>query len=114
MKRRRPTNIPTFFIFRMRGVEYSTFTRSRSVRRTQVPRRTNHNMVNSRGWQPVEEQTLPAYHQKRYCPVRPSDLFKNRYRIIAKLGYGAYSTVWLAQDERLTNLASYKPQLISM
>lgn len=48
---------------------------------------------------PIEEQTLPYYHKKRYYPVRIGDTLKDRYKIIAKLGYGAYSTVWLARDE---------------
>ncbi|RAK70999.1 uncharacterized protein BO72DRAFT_505167 [Aspergillus fijiensis CBS 313.89] len=47
----------------------------------------------------IEEQTLPYYHQKRYYPVRIGDTFKDQYRIIAKLGYGAYSPVWPAWDE---------------
>lgn len=50
--------------------------------------------------QDIEEQSLPFYHQKRYYPVEIDQTFDNRYRIIAKIGYGAYSTVWLAWDER--------------
>ena len=57
-------------------------------------------MAGSGAWQPVEEETLPRYHQKRYYPVKIGDIFKNQYRVITKLGYGAYSTVWLARDER--------------
>ncbi|KAJ5936660.1 protein kinase [Penicillium verhagenii] len=34
------------------------------------------------------------------CFQPPPLVFNDRYRIIAKLGYGAYSTVWLAWDER--------------
>lgn len=68
-------------------------------------------MVGDRSGHPVEEQTLPLYHQKHYYPVKLGDVFNGRYRIIAKLGYGAYSTVWLARDERLLRLVSNKPQL---
>ncbi|KAJ5796120.1 protein kinase [Penicillium psychrosexuale] len=50
--------------------------------------------------QAIEEQTLPSYHKKYYYPVKIGQVFNDRYRIIAKLGYGAYSTVWLARDER--------------
>ena len=49
----------------------------------------------------IEEQSLFFYDRKQYYPVKIGELFKDRYRIIAKLGYGAYSTVWLARDERL-------------
>ncbi|RMD40650.1 hypothetical protein DV735_g4461, partial [Chaetothyriales sp. CBS 134920] len=47
----------------------------------------------------IEEQSLLLYQQKRYYPVSIGDLFNDRYRVITKLGYGAYSTVWLARDE---------------
>lgn len=50
--------------------------------------------------QAIEEETLPFYHQKHYYPVKIGQVFNSRYRVIAKLGYGAYSTVWLAWDER--------------
>lgn len=48
----------------------------------------------------LEEQTLPRYSQRTYFPVRIGDVYGTRYRVVAKLGYGAYSTVWLARDER--------------
>lgn len=33
------------------------------------------------------------------CPVHLGDLFNGtRYQILRKLGYGVYSTVWLATD----------------
>ena len=50
--------------------------------------------------QAIEEQTLPLYQRKYYYPVKIGQVFNDRYRAIAKLGYGAYSTVWLAWDER--------------
>ncbi|KAE8320134.1 kinase-like domain-containing protein [Aspergillus transmontanensis] len=56
----------------------------------------------------IEEQTLPFYDEKRYYPVRIGDTLKNRYRTIAKLGYGSYSTVWLARDERTKEYATLK------
>jgi serine/threonine-protein kinase SRPK3 len=80
--------------------KYSALPRSRSVCLPQILQRPNHNMANNRAFQPIEEQTLPRYHQKRYYPVKIGEVFNGQYRIITKLGYGAYSTVWLAQDER--------------
>lgn len=46
----------------------------------------------------IEEQTLPRYSPQHYYPVRLGETFHDRYRVIAKLGYGASSTVWLARD----------------
>ncbi|EEP82159.1 predicted protein [Uncinocarpus reesii 1704] len=56
----------------------------------------------------IEEQTLPFSHSKTFFPVKIGQTFKGRYRVIAKLGYGAYSTVWLAWDERAKAYASLK------
>ncbi|KIW62711.1 hypothetical protein PV04_10855 [Phialophora macrospora] len=47
----------------------------------------------------VEEQTILVIAPKRYYPVKIGDLYNQRYRVIAKLGYGETSTVWLARDE---------------
>ena len=46
----------------------------------------------------IEEETLPNYDAMDYYPVRIGEVFSSRYRVIGKLGYGAYSTVWLSQD----------------
>ncbi|KAL2848820.1 kinase-like protein [Aspergillus pseudoustus] len=58
--------------------------------------------------QPIEEQTLLGYKHKRYYPVMIRETLKGRYRIFAKLGYGAYSTVWLAYDESTKQYTTVK------
>ena len=41
------------------------------------------------------------YRPGKFHPIHFGDRVKNgRYRILRKLGYGAYSTVWLARDEQ--------------
>ncbi|TAQ87688.1 hypothetical protein B7494_g3996 [Chlorociboria aeruginascens] len=45
-----------------------------------------------------EEERIPGYNPKNFFPVNPGDLLNNRYRIVAKIGWGTTSTVWLAQD----------------
>lgn len=42
---------------------------------------------------------MPFFHRKHYYPVRIGDILNDKYRIISKLGYGAYSTVWLAKNQ---------------
>ena len=51
------------------------------------------------------QTTLVIKHRRRemvvsggYHPVRIGDLFKSRYYIIRKLGWGYFSTVWLCLD----------------
>ncbi|KAM5448142.1 hypothetical protein McanMca71_004250 [Microsporum canis] len=58
--------------------------------------------------QAIEEQALPFYYEKDYYPVKIGQLLNDRYRIIAKLGYGAYSTVWLASDEKTKEYKTLK------
>lgn len=46
-----------------------------------------------------EEEDLEDYCKGGYHPVEPGQLYKNgRYTIVRKLGWGHFSTVWLARD----------------
>lgn len=47
---------------------------------------------------PIEEATLPTYRADLFHPTHPGQILNSKYRIISKLGYGAYSTVWLAEN----------------
>ncbi|KAG7110757.1 Serine/threonine-protein kinase SRPK like [Verticillium longisporum] len=45
----------------------------------------------------ISEENLARYCPGGYHPVRIGDIFNNgKYKIVSKLGYGVYSTVWLA------------------
>jgi hypothetical protein len=46
-----------------------------------------------------EEEDLDDYCKGGYHPVEPGQTYKNgRYTIVRKLGWGHFSTVWLARD----------------
>ncbi|KAG8625798.1 hypothetical protein KVT40_006199 [Elsinoe batatas] len=47
----------------------------------------------------VEEETLRQYRADRYYPVNIGDVFRDQYKIIAKLGFGSASTVWLCKNQ---------------
>ncbi|MCJ1401818.1 hypothetical protein MMC11_005035 [Xylographa trunciseda] len=47
---------------------------------------------------PMEEELLPHYNARHFFPVEPGKVFGKRYKMIAKLGYGSGSTIWLARD----------------
>ncbi|KAF9769289.1 hypothetical protein IL306_013298 [Fusarium sp. DS 682] len=49
-----------------------------------------------------------AYHPGGYHPVHLGDVIQERYRIIRKVGWGQYSTVWLAVDMQLDRYVSLK------
>lgn len=52
------------------------------------------------------QANVPAEHEEDrsryvpggYHPVYLSEMFNKRYQVVQKLGYGLYSTVWLAKD----------------
>ncbi|RDH27928.1 kinase-like domain-containing protein [Aspergillus welwitschiae] len=46
----------------------------------------------------LEEETLPWYSPERSYPVRIGEVFQSRYKVVGKLGYGGYSTIWLCRD----------------
>ncbi len=48
----------------------------------------------------IEEEKLKFYEPEQYYPVHIGEVVKSRYEVVGKLGYGAYSTVWLCRDLR--------------
>ncbi|KKF97143.1 Serine/threonine-protein kinase SRPK [Ceratocystis platani] len=44
------------------------------------------------------EEGCGVYHPGGFHPVYVGDIFNNRYHVLNKIGYGAYSTVWLVRD----------------
>ncbi|KAK6505670.1 hypothetical protein TWF481_007562 [Arthrobotrys musiformis] len=53
-------------------------------------------------------ECIEAYRPGGYHPVHFDDIFHNRYKVITKLGYGQYSTVWLARDIRSSEFVALK------
>ncbi len=49
-----------------------------------------------------------SYRPGGYHPVILSDVLQDRYRIVRKLGYGSFSTAWLAVDLSLNSFAALK------
>ena len=47
----------------------------------------------------VDAEPLERYRKSGYHPTHLGDIFKDgRYKIMHKLGWGGYATVWLARD----------------
>lgn len=53
-------------------------------------------------------ERLELYEPGGYHPVMVDDLLHNRYRMVDKLGFGGYSTVWLARDEMVERWVAVK------
>ena len=56
----------------------------------------------------TSEEDLDRYRPGGYHPVHLGDVFNDRYTVVHKLGYGQYSTVWLARDLRCAVNSQYE------
>jgi len=45
-----------------------------------------------------EDEGSEGYKKGGYHPVKIGDVYKNRYKVVEKLGWGHFSTVWLCTD----------------
>ncbi|KAI4230754.1 MAG: hypothetical protein L6R40_007957 [Gallowayella cf. fulva] len=54
------------------------------------------------------EEPLDRYCPGRYHPVKLGDVYNNRYEVVRKLGWGLYSTVWLAKEDRANRHVALK------
>lgn len=53
-------------------------------------------------------ESLEKYRPGGYHPIMIGDMLHGRYRIVDKLGFGGYSTVWLAWDSYLEHYVAVK------
>lgn len=53
-------------------------------------------------------ENLEKYKPEGYHPVMIGDVLHDRYHIVDKLGFGGYSTVWLAQDRHQEEYVAIK------
>ena len=60
-------------------------------------------------WNAVEAEDYGLYESGGFHPVHIGEFYdRNRYEIVHKLGYGGYSTVWLARDTNENGLVALK------
>ena len=57
-----------------------------------------------------EDEGLTDYKVNGYHPVHVGEVLLERYIIIQKLGYGHFSTAWLALDTKFGNYVAIKIQ----
>ena len=48
--------------------------------------------------QKIEEERLIDYRAERFYPIQLGQILNDRFQILAKLGFGTASTVWLCRD----------------
>lgn len=57
-----------------------------------------------------EDEGIPDYKIGGYHPVHVGEVMINRYVIVQKLGWGHFSTVWLARDMQYKTYVALKVQ----
>ena len=92
---------PQFAMSFSRAIDqFSRLRRSYSIARAKSdPRKfyaKNYDRINSD--QLCEEETIPEYDPTHYYPAQLGEIFKERFQILSKLGFGSSSTIWLARD----------------
>lgn len=53
-------------------------------------------------------EPLMRYSEGLYYPICIGDVLNSRYRILHKLGWGGFSTVWMAQDVKRQQIVALK------
>lgn len=48
--------------------------------------------------EPFEEETLSWYKPEQFYPVHVGETLNSAFKVLGKLGYGAYSTSWLCRN----------------
>ncbi|KAL7917591.1 kinase-like domain-containing protein [Trichoderma austrokoningii] len=68
-----------------------------------VDQPSNHSIPSNAASEDIEEGKA-AYRPGGLHPVYIGDIFNDRYKILSKIGYGRYSTVWLVRDLQANNI----------
>lgn len=55
-----------------------------------------------------DQEGIENYHYGGYHPVKIGEIYKRRYKILKKLGWGQFSTVWFARDLKLNKNVALK------
>lgn len=55
---------------------------------------------------------MPAFDRGLFYPVKLGDVFRSRYQVLSKLGFGANSTVWFCRD--LQYFMAILPQIVTL
>ncbi|CAJ1409019.1 unnamed protein product [Effrenium voratum] len=57
-----------------------------------------------------DDEGADGYRKGGYHPVHIGEIYNGRYHVLAKLGWGHFSTVWLCQDLQVTRYVAMKVQ----
>ncbi|KAI8970726.1 kinase-like protein [Trametes punicea] len=94
---------PGFCPCNIRHISFTSTTRQQDPRPPGIPRHSGPSEWDE------EEEPLADYDATKngYLPVTIGDVLGSRYKVLRKLGWGVYSTVWIAEDQRETQRPTY-------
>lgn len=95
----RPVHLIVPSLWRLQKLESCSFVRLTST--MAEDHRIKYSWI--KGVEALEEYAPGGYH-----PIMIGDMLKDRYHIVDKLGFGGYSTVWLARDTYLKRYIAVK------
>lgn len=61
-------------------------------------------------YEDTDDEGADGYRKGGYHPVTSGEVYNNRYHVLAKLGWGHFSTVWLCQDMTYNRFVALKVQ----
>ena len=60
-------------------------------------------------YEPIpDSENLENYEPGGFHPILVGDILHSRYRVVDKLGFGAWSTIWLCRDEKSNKYVAVK------
>lgn len=65
---------------------------------------------NSKDTEGSDNESIEDYKEGGYHPVSLGEVFNNRYKVLKKLGFGAFSTVWFCHDMSQNKFVAIKVQ----
>ncbi|PYH33037.1 kinase-like protein [Aspergillus neoniger CBS 115656] len=70
---------------------------------------TSDTVKNAIEYMPIEDvEKFERYRPGGYHPTTIGEWLNDRYRIVHKLGFGAYSTIWMARDQKTEKYVAVK------
>ncbi|CAD7934992.1 unnamed protein product [Amoebophrya sp. A120] len=57
-----------------------------------------------------DDEGTDGYRKGGYHQVKVGEIYNNKYKVLSKLGWGHFSTVWLVQDQEIQSFLAMKVQ----
>eukprot|EP00668_Euglena_longa_P008300 GGOE01009986.1.p1 GENE.GGOE01009986.1~~GGOE01009986.1.p1 ORF type:complete len:715 (+),score=150.96 GGOE01009986.1:58-2202(+) len=83
---------------------------SKGNKKQQKKKQEDYQSQSEEDYSDTQQERKNEYRKGGYHPVNEGELYNNRYRVVKKLGWGYFSTVWLCWDHEESNFKAIKIQ----